>query len=181
MRQDYGGELNREIPAVRNELFEKYKNMVDLNHIGTVPITFDNIDEVKVALTSNSIKVKNAISPKWVFFTFKVLPPHMFASNFDTAFAKNFFDEVRKQRDYKPNYPQLSWWFVSEIANSYLDKITGVSKATDGGPASSDKLSPKSKEEHKNEIIQSPTTKPGTNAKENQEPLVDQQIQELIH
>jgi hypothetical protein len=88
---------------------------------GTTVVTAQNIRLVNVALLGEPMKAEKD-GKKWIYFSFRILPPFKFAENFDLKAAKELLDEVlMNNNDLKIGVPELKGWFVNEVEAVYLD------------------------------------------------------------
>ena len=137
----------------------------DVTELHTVPVTTENIHEVKVALTMSSTKhTRKEKNEEWVSWTFKILYPHLLPVYLTRDNAKPFFDDIKTKRNIQHGELQLSWWFIKEVEKEYQEKFI-AGGAND--ESLSNKISSKSKKAVKElaEESTSPASKPNTAVK----------------
>jgi len=103
----------------RSALFMKYKEILNKNETPTIPVTAENIHEVKVLLIGNG-RSRSKPTDKSIYWAFKILPPHYMPEVLDRESAKVYFDDIKERRNFQPGVPQLSWWVLHEIKAEFL-------------------------------------------------------------
>jgi hypothetical protein len=115
----------------KGDTYKKYVEVAETTEAHNVPVTAENIHEVKVALMMNSTKNTNE-DKQWTSWAFKILFPHVIMPlHMDRHSAKTFFDDIKAKRNLQPGELQLSWWFIKEVEKDYQEKFI-AGGASDG-------------------------------------------------
>jgi hypothetical protein len=115
----------------KGDTYKKYVEVAETTEPHNVPVTAENIHEVKVALMMNSTKNTNE-DKQWTSWAFKILFPHVIMPlHMDRHSAKTFFDVIKAKRNLQPGELQLSWLFIKEVEKDYQEKFI-AGGASDG-------------------------------------------------